>query len=141
MANINNHTLEIYVNGIPIDLFDDGVNLRINKVINDPTKINTTQAEYSFTFNLPVTDANAKAFNYAHVSSKNNKFSGRYNCEVYADNINIFTGTIKVTSVEEGQFKCNLYQAKINTVETIFGDSLMNEINWKVPFKRNKYYK
>ena len=25
MANINNHTLEIYVNGIPIDLFDDGV--------------------------------------------------------------------------------------------------------------------
>ena len=74
MANINNHTLEIYVNGIPIDLFDDGVNLRINKVINDPTKINTTQSEYSFTFNLPVTDINAKAFNYANISSKKNKF-------------------------------------------------------------------
>lgn len=135
MANINNHTLEIYVNGIPIDLFDDGVNLRINKVINDPTKINTTQSEYSFTFNLPVTDINAKAFNYANISSKRNKFSGRYKAEVYADNINIFSGTIKVSSVEEGQFKCNLFQTKINTLETIFGETKMNEINWKVPFK------
>ena len=135
MANINNHTLEIYVNGIPIDLFDDGVNLRINKVINDPTKINTTQSEYSFTFNLPVTDINAKAFNYANISSKKNKFSGRYPAQVYADNILIFNGTIKVTSIEEGQFKCNLFQSKINTLETIFGETTMNEINWKVPFK------
>lgn len=135
MANINNHTLEIYVNGIPIDLFDDGVNLRINKVINDPTKINTTTAEYSFTFNLPVTDTNAKAFNYANISSKRNKFSGRYPAEVYADNILIFSGTIKVASVEEGEFKCNLFQSKINTLETIFGESKMNEISWKVPFK------
>ena len=135
MANINNHTLEIYVNGIPIDLFDDGVNLRINKVINDPTKINTTTAEYSFTFNLPVTDTNAKAFNYANISSKRNKFSGRYPAEVYADNILIFSGTIKVASIEEGEFKCNLFQSKINTLETIFGESTMSEINWKVPFK------
>ena len=135
MANINNHTLELYVNGEPIDLFDEGVNLRINKVINDPTKINTTQAEYSFTFNLPITDNNAKAFNYANISSKRNKFSGRFKCDVYADNIQIFEGTIKVTSVEEGQFKCNLFQTKVNTLETIFGESTMNEINWKVPFK------
>jgi hypothetical protein len=134
MANINNHTLEIYVNGIPIDLFDEGVNLRINKVINDPTKINTSQAEYSFTFNLPITPTNSKAFNYANISSKSNKFSGRFKCDVYADSIQIFEGTIKVSEVSEGSFKCNLFKSKINTLETIFGESTMNEVNWKVPF-------
>ena len=135
MANINNHTLELYVNGEPIDLFDEGVNLRINKVINDPTKITANQAEYSFTFNLPITPTNSKAFNYANISSKSNKFSGRFKCDVYADNIQIFEGTIKVTEVSEGQFKCNLFKSKINTLESIFGESTMDEINWKVPFK------
>lgn len=133
--NINNHTLEIIVNGVPIDLYEEGVNLRINRVINDPTKISTTQAEYSFTFNLPITSTNSKAFNYANISSKSNKFSGRFNCEVYADNISIFNGTIKVTEVSENSFKCNLFKSKINTIESIFGESTMNEINWKVPFK------
>ena len=133
--NINNHTLEIIVNGVPIDLYEDGVNLRINKIVQDPTKIQTTQAEYSFTFNLPITPTNSKAFNYANISSKSNKFSGRFNCEVYADNISIFNGTIKVTEVSENSFKCNLFKSKINTIESIFGDSKMNEINWKVPFK------
>lgn len=133
--NINNHTLEIVVNGVPIDLYEEGVNLRINRVINDPTKISTTQAEYSFTFNLPITPTNSKAFNYANISSKSNKFSGRFNCEVYADNISIFNGTIKVTEVSENSFKCNLFKSKINTIESIFGESTMNEINWKVPFK------
>jgi hypothetical protein len=135
MANINNHSLEIYVNGIAIDLFDEGVNLRLNKVLTDPTKIATNPAEYSFTFNLPITDNNAKAFNYANISSKRNKFSGRYPADVYADNILIFSGTIKVTSIEEGQFKCNLFKTKVNTLESIFGETTMSEINWKVPFK------
>ena len=133
--NINNHTLEIMVNGVPVDMYDEGVNLRINKVINDPTKINTTQAEYSFTFNLPITSKNSKIFNYANISSKSNKFSGRFKCDVYADSIPIFEGTIKVSEVSEGSFKCNLFKTKVNTLESIFGESTMNEINWKVPFK------
>ena len=133
--NINNHTLEIMVNGTPVDMYDEGINLRINKVINDPTKISSTQAEYSFTFNLPITPTNSKIFNYANISSKSNKFSGRFKCDVYADNIPIFEGTIKVSEVSEGSFKCNLFKSKVNTLESIFGDSTMNEINWKVPFK------
>lgn len=133
--NIDNHTLEIIVNGVPIDLYEEGVNLRMNRVINDPTKISTTQAEYSFTFDLPITQTNSKAFNYANVSAKSNKFSGRYNCEVYADGMLIFSGTLKVASIEDNSFKCNLYQSKISTLENIFGESTMNEISWKVPFK------
>ena len=133
--NIDNHTLEIIVNGVPIDLYEDGVNLRMNRVINDPTKISTTQAEYSFTFDLPITQMNSKAFNYANVSAKSNKFSGRYNCEVYADGMLIFSGTLKVASIEDNSFKCNLYQSKISTLDNIFGESTMNEISWKVPFK------
>lgn len=133
--NINNHTLEIIVNGVPIDLYDEGVNLRINRVINDPTKITSTQAEYSFTFNLPITPTNSKVFNYANISSKKNKFSGRFPCEVYADGISVFTGTIKVSEVSDNSFKCNLFKSKVNTIESIFGDTTMSEIDWKVPFK------
>lgn len=133
--NINNHTLDIVVNGVAVDLYEDAVNLRMNRVINDPTKISTTQAEYSFTFDLPITQNNGKIFGHINASSKPNKFSTRYNCEVYADNILIFRGTLKVASIEDNNFKCNLYQSKISTLENIFGESTMNEISWKVPFK------
>lgn len=133
--NINNHTLDIVVNGVAVDLYEDAVNLRMNRVINDPTKISTTQAEYSFTFDLPITQNNGKIFGHINASSKPNKFSTRYNCEVYADNILIFRGTLKVASIEDNSFKCNLYQSKISTLENIFGESTMNEISWKVPFK------
>lgn len=135
--SINNHTLDITVNGVPVDLFEDSVNLRVNRVINDPTKVSTQQAEYSFTFNLPITPTNSKVFNYANISAKRNKFSGRFKCDVYADSILIFSGTIKVTEVSEDSFKCNLFQSKVSTLENIFGEAKMNEILWKVPFKGN----
>lgn len=133
--NINNHRLEININGVPIDLFSDGINLRMNDVLTDPTKLTTTTASYSFTFNLPITPTNSKVFNYANASSKPNKFSGRYDAVVYADGINVFEGTLKISSIEDNMFKCNLYQNKVNPIETIFGDSTMNEISWYVPFK------
>ena len=133
--NINNHTLDIIVNGVSVDMYDEGVNLRMNRIIADPTKISTNQSEYSFTFNLPITPTNSQIFNYSNISSKRNKFSGRYKCEVLADNISIFDGTLKVTEISEGSFKCNLFKTKVNTLESIFGDSTMNEIDWKVPFK------
>lgn len=135
MNNINNHRLEIIINGVPIDLFSEGINLRMNNVITDPSKITTTQATYSFSFNIPITPLNSKVFNYINASSRPNKFSGRYQAEVYADEIRIFEGTLKVSSIEDNMFKCNLYQNKVNTIETIFGETTMSEINWYVPFK------
>lgn len=132
---MNNHRLELIVNGVNVDLFSEGINLRINKIISDPTKLITTQSEYSFSFNLPITPLNTKIFNYINASSKRNKFSGRYNAIVYADNIKIFEGTLKIASIEDNMFKCNLYQNKVNTIETIFGETTMNEIDWYVPFK------
>ena len=132
---MNNHRLELIVNGVNVDLFSEGINLRINKIISDPTKLITTQSEYSFSFNLPITPLNTKIFNYINASSKRNKFSGRYNTIVYADNILIFEGTLKIASIEDNMFKCNLYQNKVNTIETIFDTTTMNEIDWYVPFK------
>ena len=46
----------------------------MNNVIYNPTEINNTQAEYSFSFNLPTTPNNNKIFDYANVLSKVNKF-------------------------------------------------------------------
>lgn len=129
------NNIEIYVNKIKIDIFSEGINLRLNNVIFDPSKLTTTQAEYSFTFNLPITQTNANVFNYANVAEKRSKFSGRYESEVYANNIKIFQGILKISSIEDNMFKCNLYGNKVNTIETIFGETMMNEIDWKVPFE------
>lgn len=128
-------TLDILINGQRVDILDrSSINLRLNNVLYNPTEINSRQAEYSFSFNLPTTPNNNKIFGYANVLAKNNKFGTDYNCEVYSDEILIFTGTLRVQTIQRGFYNVNLVNIKINTVETIFGEMKMNEIDWKIPF-------
>lgn len=131
----SNTTLDILVNGQRVDILDrSSINLRINNVLYNPTEINSKQAEYSFSFNLPTTPNNNKIFDYANELAKLNKFKNVYNCEVYADEILIFNGSLRVQSIKKGFYNVNLVNVKINTVKDIFGDMNMNEIDWKIPF-------
>lgn len=129
-----NHTLDIIVNGENLELSENSINLRMNRVINQPNKLSTTQGEYSFTFNVPVTKHNAKLFNHINVPSRNNKFNTRYGATVIADGITIFEGTLKITGIDNNEFKCNLYKSKVNTIDNIFGDMTMNQVKWSIPF-------
>lgn len=132
----NNMTIDILVNGERIDILDrSSINLRMNNVVWDPTEITNTQAEYSFSFNLPTTPTNNKIFNYANALGKNNKFNNVYTCEVYTDETLLFKGSLKIRSIEKGFYNVNLVNIKINTVEDIFGDMKLNELNWFVPFE------
>lgn len=127
--------LDILVNGQRVDVLDrSSINLRMNNVIYNPTEINTTQAEYSFSFNLPTTPNNNKIFDYANVLSKINKFQNIYNCEVYSDEVLIFNGSLRIQSIKKGFYNVNLVNIKINTVDEIFGDMKLNEVDWKIPF-------
>lgn len=129
------HLVSIVVNGKEVELYDqESLNLRINNVLYDPTQIQSKTAEYSFSFNLPITKKNAKIFNYANNLSKLNKFDKLYNCKVYADGYEVFSGDLKLSSINNENFKCNLVNVKINKVEEIFGESKMNELKWYVPF-------
>lgn len=127
--------LDILVNGQRVDILDrSSINLRMNNVIYNPTEINNTQAEYSFSFNLPTTPNNNKIFDYANVLSKINKFQNTYDCEVYSDEVLIFSGSLRIQSIKKGFYNVNLVNIKINTVDEIFGDMKLNELDWKIPF-------
>lgn len=133
----NQHFIEIYINGNLLELeSQDSLNLRISDVLFNPTKTTTTQATYSFSFTIPSTPVNDKIFDYANNLSKLNKFHTRYSAEVYADGELIFDGslTIQKYSTKDKKYTCNLVNIKVNTLEDIFGDSVMTSLHWDVDF-------
>lgn len=133
----NQHYLEIYINDQLIELeSQDSLNLRINNVIFNPTKTTTTQAEYSYSFEIPSTNVNDKILDYANNLSKLNKFHARYKAMVYADGNLVFDGslTIQKYSAKDKKYTCNLVNIKINTLEEIFGDDKLTDMHWDVPF-------
>ena len=131
------HYIELHINGEAIELeSQESLNLRINNVVFNPTKTTTTQAEYSYSFDIPATEKNNKILNYANVLSKPNKFRARYPAQVYADGNLVFDGslTIQKYSGKDKTYSCNLVNIKVSTLEDIFGDSVLTDIPWYVPF-------
>lgn len=133
----NQHFLEIYINDELIELeSQSGLNLRINNVIFNPTKTTTTQAEYSYSFDIPSTPQNDKILDYANNLSKLNKFHARYKAKLYVDGNLLFNGslTIQKYSAKEKKYTCNLVNIKVNTLEEIFGEDKLTDMHWDVPF-------
>ena len=129
------HVIELFVNGELMDLESQkSLNLRFNDVLYNPEKITSTQAEYSFEFELPSTPNNDKVFDYANNLSKLNKFNQRFNAEVYADGTIIFKGSLTLNGFKDKKYSCNLVSVKVYSLDDIFGDSTMNEIPWEIEF-------
>ena len=130
------HTIELFINGQKADLESQkSLNLRFQNVLFNPEKISSSQAEYSFEFELPSTPANDKIFDYANNLSKVGKFRSRLNAEVYADGAPIFNGTLTLNGYKDKQYKCNLVSVKVYSLDEIFGDSKLSEIdNWYIHF-------
>lgn len=135
------HFVEIYVNGHKLDLeSQDSLNLRFNNTIYDPEKITSTQAEYSFEFEVPSTPNNDKVFEYANNLGKLNKFHIRWNAQVYADGSNIFDGSLTLNGYKNGKYQCNLVSIKNYSLEDIFGEDVLTDIRlasgekWGIPF-------
>lgn len=136
MANIGSrHVVELMINNKMADILDrDNLNIRMNDVIYNPEEITTTQATYSFSFNLPSTQRNDKIFGYANNLSIRNKFNKIFDAVLYADEIKIFEGKLKLVGYENNEYKCNLVNVVIKNIDDIFGDTTLNNIDWKVPF-------
>lgn len=133
----NIHYIELYINNQLIELeSQESLNLRMNDVLFNPTKTTTTQASYSYSFDIPSTPNNDKILDYANNLSKLNKFHARYACKVYADGSLIFDGslTIQKYSAREKKYTCNLVNIKVNTLEEIFGESTLTSLHWDVNF-------
>lgn len=133
----NVHYIELFINKQPIELeSQDSLGLRINNVLFNPTKTTTTQAEYSYSFDIPSTPHNDKVLNYANNLSRTSKFHARYPAQVYADGHLIFDGslTIQKYDAKDKMYSCNLVNIKINTLEEIFGDTKMTDLKWMIDF-------
>lgn len=136
------HLVELWVNGKKVEFeSQESVNVRFNNVLFDPTKISSSQAEYSFEFELPCTPNNNKIFDYANNLSKLNKFRPRWNAELYADGTIIFKGSLTLNSVKDKMYKVNLVSVKVYSLDDIFGESVMSDIkknpngeHWEIPF-------
>lgn len=129
------HYIELFVNGFKCDIESQkSLNLRFNNVIYDPEKISSTQADYSFEFELPSTPTNDVIFDYANNLAKVNKFHKRWNAEVYADGTIIFRGSLTLNGFKDKMYKCNLVNIKTYSLEDIFGDSVLTDVDWKIPF-------
>lgn len=129
------HNLSIVVNGEQLDVeSQDKINLRINNTVYNPEKVSVTQSEYSFSFNVPQTPRNNRIFGFANIPSVKGKFVRQYNTYVYADNVEIFNGLLRISSISDGNYKCNLISVKNSSIDEIFGEKKMNEIKWEVPY-------
>ena len=129
------HYIELFINGHKMDLESQkSLNLRFQSVLYDPEKISSTQADYSFEFELPSTPNNDKVFDYANNLSRLNKFHQRWNAEVYADGSVIFEGSLTLNGFKKGMYQCNLVSVKQYNIEDIFGEDVMTNIPWEIPF-------
>lgn len=133
------HDIDIYINEKKADIYSQNdLNLRFNNTFADPSKITSIQTEYSFSFDLPITKQNEKIFDYANILSKRNKFNKRYKTHVNVDGILIFDGELILTNVSKDGYKCNLYINRLNTVDKIFGDSVLSDITgWTMPYNQD----
>lgn len=130
------HTVTLSIGGEYLDIENqDALNLRINTVLYDPSKIVSSTGEYSFSFELPCTPANNRIFGYASVPSQTNKFNKKYSTQVYADGHLIFDGQLKISSVKEGKYQVNLVSVKAGSLSDIFGDDKLNDLTWSVPYE------
>lgn len=129
------HNISIVVNGEVLEVeSQDKINLRINNTVYNPEKVSVTQSEYSFSFNVPQTPKNNRIFGFANVPSVKGKFIRQFNTYVYADEVEIFNGLLRISSISDGKYNCNLISMKNNSIDEIFGDSKMNELKWEVPY-------
>lgn len=131
------HYISLYINGELAELKSSGsLGIRLNDVLFKPEQTKTTQATYSFTFGLPSTPNNDKIFAYASNIDKLNKFNARYNATLYADEVLVFEGTIIVKGYNHNtkEYQCNLVSKKVYSLEEIFGDMVLTDIEWEESF-------
>ena len=118
-----------------LDTSED-TSIRLNRSLFDPTRIQGKATDYSYSFSLPSTPANNRAFGFANALPVSGKFSKRYSAELYSGEVLVFSGTLLVTGYndEDGEYDCNFVSIKVNTVEDIFGDSTMYDLEWYEPY-------
>lgn len=118
--------IQIYIDNKLVDT--DNTNISLQKEFSDEIENIPVEVEYSYTISLPASLNNKEVFGYIDTFDVANKFARIYNAELYVDETLILKGKFKMTSIEEGHFKGNIYSPKKKTISDILGDRSLNEI-------------
>lgn len=123
--------VQIYIDNKLIDL--DNTDISLQKEFEDEVENIPTEVEYSYTVSIPATMNNKEIFGFVDAFDVADKFKRLYNADLYVDELLILSGKFKVTSIESGYYKGNIYNPKKKTISEILGDRNLNEIapHWK----------
>lgn len=131
--------VELYINNQLCDIEKpSNLGVRLNKELLNPTEFTSKDTTYSYTIKLPFSKNNNKIFNYADNEEVKNKFNYNYIAQLYIDGVKIFDGKFKLTSIENNEYKGNLYIAFKKSIKEIFGDKKLNQNGeWWIDTKNN----
>jgi len=118
--------IEIYVDGKKLDF--DGKGVTLQKEYESETENIVSSVEFSYTIEFPTSETNKEVFNFVDAFDVSNKFKRLYDAQIYADGIPVINGKLKLTSIENGKYKGNIYVPQKQSLSDILGDKQLNEI-------------
>lgn len=126
----NMTNIELYINNTLCDINNpESLGVRLNRVLINPSELNTKDAQYSYSITIPSTPQNDAIFGYANIEETKNKFNRFFNSQLYVDSVKIFDGQFKLSEIDtEGNYKGNLVVPAPKTIKEIFGEKKMNEV-------------
>lgn len=127
--------IELYIAGSICDLSPD-FGIRLNRQLINPAELNTKDAQFSYSIELPATSRNNEILHYTHVEEAVNKFNRDYRAQLYVDGVLILEGNFRLTGIAgRTSYKGNLYIPVRKSVSDIFGQTKLNEIApYPIPF-------
>ena len=131
------NNLTLYVDNQLVEMGIQTIDLRLNAVNFNPVYTKSSQAEYSFSFDIPSTPVNDKIFDYSNNLSKKNKFKRRYNAKAYVGEILIFEGHLIINSYngKNKVYNVNIVDIKVYDANDIFGDDTLDKIKWMIDYQ------
>lgn len=108
--------------------FDNKSYTTLQKEFVSEDELIVKEVEFSYTISIPVTAKNMQIFGFKNTFDVANKFGKIYNAELYANEVIIIRGKLKLTEISKEYFKGNIYVPQKMTVEDVLGDRKLNEI-------------
>lgn len=128
-------TIELYINNRLCDVGSD-FSVRLNRQLLNPGELNTKDAQFSYSINLPPTSNNHAIFSYANIEETKDKFNREYRAELVINSVRVFKGLFRMSEITRDKYKGNLYIPATKSIKDIFGERTLNETpEYRIEFK------
>jgi hypothetical protein len=124
------NSIDIIVDGLYHLEYMDAASLGLKfcRRVDDFNDLSKRFGDFSYTFQIPITKANAKVFGFPNAKGKQNMFLNQvYPCQVYNNSKLLIDGTIELTGVENFVYDVCLH-SKISEFIDDIGDNALTDI-------------